>query len=64
MRRVFKILFHKKSRIPYIKVYGFFLLLSFWVRINMIELQLNINREGRPRGVAPTVRIWIWWHIW
>jgi hypothetical protein len=45
--------FHKKPY-TYIKVYGFFVF-AVKGRINMTELQLNVIREGRPHGVAPTL---------
>jgi hypothetical protein len=28
------------------------------------EQQQNIIREGRPRGSAPTVRLFVWWYIY
>jgi hypothetical protein len=41
-----------------------FFIIDVQVRINITELHLNINREGRPRGVAPTVRSGVWWRNW
>jgi hypothetical protein len=58
---------HKKSRIPYIKVYGFFI-----VVVGADKYKRNaviFFREGRPQSqlvgsVAPTVRLLPWWHNW